>query len=246
MKFLLQIKNGEIADVEVFNACNLIRNSKRLHEYLLIDLAELKETDKNFVDWIPIGDLLFVKEWLKKYKNISEMKPIEVPECLRKERYLGRTYEIVSIDELKLNGYWFIKDADRLKHFSFNGCLNCFDKERDKELFNSQNYVISEIVDIVSEYRVFVSDLKIKAIQNYDGDCTIFPDVKLLREMVGIYYLEQNRPESYTMDIAVLRNGRTIILEVHPVTSVGTYGYDDKELLNMYKNGIEYYCKTTK
>ena len=48
------------------------------------------------------------------------------------------------------------------------------------------------------------------------------------------------------MDIAVLKNGRTIILEVHPVVSVGTYGYSSSELLNMYKNGIEYYCKTTK
>ena len=43
------------------------------------------------------------------------------------------------------------------------------------------------------------------------------------------------------MDIAVLKNGRTIILEVHPVVSVGTYGYSEYALLDMYKNGIQFY-----
>ena len=45
MKFLLQIRNGEIDDVEVFNARDLIRNSRSLNEYLLIDYIELKDTD---------------------------------------------------------------------------------------------------------------------------------------------------------------------------------------------------------
>ena len=34
MKFLLQTNNGEIDEVEVFNARNLIQNSRGLHEYL--------------------------------------------------------------------------------------------------------------------------------------------------------------------------------------------------------------------
>ena len=242
MKFLLQTRNGEIDDVEVFNARDLIRNTKWSNEYLLMDYLELKESDRDFADWIPIGNLEFVREWLKKYHNILEMKPIEVPEILRKEKYLGRSYDIVSFEDLELKGYKFIKDIDKLKQFSFTGDLSNFDKN-DENIFISQNYLVSNVVEIMSEYRVFVSDIFIKAIQFYDGDCTIFPDVLLLREMIGKYYLVQDRPKSYTMDIAVLRNGRTIILEVHPVTSVGTYGYFDKELLNMYKEGIEYYCQ---
>lgn len=240
MKFLLQTNNGEIDEVEVFNARDLVQNSRGLNSYLLMDYAELKKTNNDYSDWIPVGTLEYVRTWLKKYKGIEEMKPIEVPEILREEKYLGRSYDIVSFEDLELKGYKFIKDIDKLKQFSFTGDLGNLDKN-DESIFISQNYLISNVVDIMSEYRVFVSDMSIKAIQFYDGDCTVFPNISLLREMVGKYYLVQNRPKSYTMDIAVLKNGRTVILEVHPVASVGTYGYSEYALLQMYKDGIEFY-----
>lgn len=240
MKFLLQTMYGKINDVEVFNARDLIQNSRTLNSYLLMDYTELKKNNNDYSDWIPIGTLEFVRTWLKKYKGIEEMKPIEVPEILREEKYLGRSYDIVSFEDLELKGYKFIKDIDKLKQFSFTGDLGNLDKN-DESIFISKNYLISNVVDIMSEYRVFVSDMSIKAIQFYDGDCTVFPNVSLLREMVGKYYLVQDRPKSYTMDIAVLKNGRTIILEVHPVVSVGTYGYSEYALLDMYKNGIQFY-----
>lgn len=240
MKFLLQTMYGKINDVEVFNARDLIQNSRTLNSYLLMDYTELKKTNNDYSDWIPIGSLEYVRTWLKKYKGIEEMKPIEVPEILRKEKYLGRSYDIVSFEDLELKGYKFIKDIDKLKQFSFIGDLGNLDKN-DESIFISKNYLISNVVDIMSEYRVFVSDMSIKAIQFYDGDCTVFPNVSLLREMVGKYYLVQDRPKSYTMDIAVLKNGRTIILEVHPVVSVGTYGYSEYALLNMYNDGIKFY-----
>ena len=240
MKFLLQTMYGKINDVEVFNARDLIQNSRTLNSYLLMDYTELKKNNNDYSDWIPIGTLEFVRTWLKKYKGIEEMKPIEVPEILREEKYLGRSYDIVSFEDLELKGYKFIKDIDKLKQFSFTGDLGNLDKN-DESIFISQNYLISNVVDIMSEYRVFVSDMSIKAIQFYDGDCTVFPNVSLLREMVGKYYLVQDRPKSYTMDIAVLKNGRTIILEVHPVVSVGTYGYSEYALLNMYNDGIKFY-----
>ena len=46
-------------------------------------------------------------------------------------------------------------------------------------------------------------------------------------------------PLSYTLDIAVTPRG-TILLEVHNFVSCGTYGYCEKNLLDMYRNGIEY------
>ena len=86
-------------------------------KYLLIDLNELKETKEDYSEWIPIGDLIFVQEWLKKYKGVDKMPPIEVPIVLRKEKYLGRSYDIVSFEDLDLQGNKFIKDVDKLKQF---------------------------------------------------------------------------------------------------------------------------------
>lgn len=245
MKFLLEIINNNICDVEVFNVKNLLDHSPSFHEYKLVDLNYIIETNEDLADWIPIGTILYVKEWLKKYWGIEKMIPIEVPEVLRKEKFLKRDYNIVSLEDLKLEGYKFLKDVDNLKGLVYIGDLSCFDKN-DKIVFKGSEYLVSNVINIVSEYRIFVSDLEIKAIQFYDGDCTIFPDILKIREMVGLYSLERNRPKSYTLDIAILKEGFTVILEVHPVISVGTYGYEGEDILYMYRDGIEYYKKQEK
>lgn len=210
-------------------------------EYILRDLRDIQGEREDYSKYIPIGTIPFVETWLRKYKGIEKMKPIEVPEILRIERYLGRDYFIKSLSEIEFKGYKFIKDVDKLKQFSYLGDL----KNLDKSLLVSENYLISSFVNIISEYRVFVDNIDIKAIQYYDGDCTIFPDVNIIREMVYKYSIVKDRPKSYTMDIAVLKDGRTVILEVHPVTSVGTYGYSAIHLLYMYKDGIDFYASGT-
>lgn len=242
MKFLLQKIKDNIEDVEVFNVLNNIRYSMFRVEYRVMNLEELETTTDNLSDWIPIGRIPFISLWLKKYWNIFEMKPIEVPEILREYKYLGREYRIVNKEDLVLKGNYFLKDIEQLKEFTYCGDLSKLNKDDLK----SDKYVLSEVVDIVSEYRVFVSDLKIKAVQYYDGNCLIFPDSKMIQEMVLRYGFVSQRPKSYTMDIAVLKNGKTVILEVHPVAAVGTYGYDAFELLYMYQDGIDFYkgCNT--
>lgn len=245
MKFLLQVVNGEICDVEVFNVKYLLDHSSILHEYKLVDLNYIIRANEDLSDWIPVGTLLYVQEWLKKYWDIEKMRPIEVPKILRKEKFLKREYNIVVFEDLELEGYKFLKDIDNLKVLSYIGDLSHLDKNNNS-IFKGSKYLVSNVVDIVSEYRIFVSDLEIKAIQFYDGNCTVFPNIPIIREMVGIYNLDQNRPKSYTLDIAVLKEGFTVILEVHPVTSVGTYGYTDKDILYMYRDGIEYYKKQGK
>ena len=237
MKFLLQEIKGQVEDIEVFNALNYIRYSPFKIDYKLIDIEEVKNTVEDLSDWIPIGRIPFILEWLKKYWNVNKMNPIEVPKVLREFKYLGREYKIVDKKDIVLEGNYFLKDIEHLKEFTYCGDLSRLKKED----LTSDRYVLSEIVDIVSEYRVFVSDLKIKAVQYYDGNCLIFPDSKIIQEMVLRYGFVKERPKSYTMDIAVLKNGKTVILEVHPVAAVGTYGYDAFELLYMYKEGIEFY-----
>lgn len=243
MKFLLQTEKGEITDVEVFNMLQLLKHRSFCHEYKIDDIEGIKSN--NYSEYYPIGTIPFVQTWLNEYKGIDKMDPIEVPEVLRTEKYLGRKYQVYTLKELPLDGYGFLKDIEKLKSFSYCGDLLRLDKT-DKDIFKSNTYLVSSFVDIKAEYRVFVLDYSIEAIQYYDGDCTIFPDVSVLKEMIGRYYLEKNRPRSYTMDIAVLSNGRTVILEVHPVVSVGTYGYTEESLLYMYRDGIDYYISKGK
>lgn len=150
MKFLLQTIQGEIRDIEIFNVRSIIRSLSYYVEYKLADLKDIKSSKENYSGYIPIGTIPFVTAWLKKYKKVNTMKPIEVPEVLRIDDFLGRQYEIKSLDEIEFKGYKFIKDVDKLKQFSYLGNL----VDLDKSLLISKNYLISSIVNIVAEYRV--------------------------------------------------------------------------------------------
>ena len=252
MKFLLQTVNGEIRDVEVFNMKLLLdRFGAKFRfgdKYDLIELEEIDNLPDSESKSIPIGTLQFVGKFLKKFYNIDNLNPIEVPKCLRKERYLKREYNIVSKDQLPEFGRYFIKYVSKLKEYTYIGDIKDL-SDTPSEFHPSKKeglYQISNIIDILSEYRVFVYQDEIQAIQYYDGNCLIFPDSKMINEMVNVYSLDKDRPQAYTMDIAVNKDNETCILELHPFVSCGTYGYDKKELLQMYRFGIDYYINVNK
>lgn len=93
------------------------------------------------------------------------MQPIEVPAKLRKDRYLKRKYSIVSKEDLPEDGYWFIKKIDRLKEFTNTGCVGVY-----KHSLYEGNYVVSDVLEILSEYRVFVINGVPQGVQFYQGD----------------------------------------------------------------------------
>lgn len=237
MHFLLQTVNGQIEQTEVFELRRLLdsRLSRFQHNYDLIDSTR-RITDMGL---IPVGDLDFVGEYLKEAYGIDRMKPIEVPERLRKERYLKREYRIATKEEvLNETGLKFIKKIDRLKEFN-----NSLYGGHIPGNLEDGTYLISGLLDIVSEYRVFVLDDEIVACQYYLGNCLVFPDASKINEMIMVYTLDIKRPRAYTLDVAVTRENETVILEVHPFVSCGTYGFVHNDLIYMYRLGLDYYIK---
>lgn len=249
MDFLLQQENNVITDTEIFNLKQLLDKQKYQHRYSYVgydDIINLRNPSNK--EMIPIGTLQYVGRFLKQFYNIEHLNPIEVPNCLREERYLKRKYSIINKDDLPSEGRYFIKYASSLKEFTYIGnILDLGDEPSDVSPYKKEGlYQISEIVDIESEYRVFVYRDEIQAIQYYDGDCTVFPDANLIKEMVFKYSLDSQRPLAYTIDIAVIKNRGTCVLEVHPFVSVGTYGFNRNPLPYMYRLGLDYYININK
>ena len=267
-KFLLQTKNGKIEDVEILNLKNILNSSIVNLEYCLADYSELLKSENNsnnyipnFENYIPVGSLEFVNTWLKIYywdssdlikkitsnsiKDVTLMRPIEVPKVLRNFEFLGRDYTFTTKNNLPKTGYYFIKNVDKLKQFTYLGNLDYLFSNQEKfKDFIDGNYLYSSYLNFLSEYRIFVYDSKIKAIQYYDGDCTIFPNIDKIIKMVQIYSATLDRPKSYCMDVGNVMVGNiidTFIIEVHPITSIGTYGYSGDDLPYMYKDGISWY-----
>ena len=235
MEIFLQ-KDYEGLDTPIVK--EILDRTKYTHEYEMITLKELRERYTNLKK-IPIGSIEFVYEWLHKIQPDIWMEPIEVPLCLRKSPYVKREYQFVPYEEIKNHLPCFVKDITVLKSFS----QVVYKEEELNDISPNHYYLISEIVDLKSEYRIYFIDGKIQNICNYNGDPTIFPDIDMIQKANLLYSLDEYYPKSYTMDVMITQYG-TEIIECHPFCAVGLYStLWGNNLIYAYRDGIEYYRK---
>lgn len=257
MFFLLQKEDKyNNLDLETFIVKDILEHNKFMDEYIFYSkddfvIDEPCEYPEYIKQAIPVGTIDFVEAWLYRFHKIDCINPIEIPPCLRKEEFLKREYRIVRKENLPTAGRIFFKDASRLKVFS--GEINCETFFTDDLWKPKQNdfdttlhldpehlFQVSEIVNIGSEYRIYIQDNIIQAIANYNGNPCLLPDVKLLQKMINIYSMRYDCPKAYTMDIAV-NEKETFLLEIHPWIAVGLYNsLWSRNLLYAYRDGIQY------
>jgi hypothetical protein len=80
----------------------------------------------------------------------------------------------------------------------------------------------SEVLDFVSEYRVFVVGGNVVGVRHYDGDAARSPDASAIAEMVEA--MAEGLPAGCAIDVGVLSTGRTALIEVNDGFSLGRYG----------------------
>lgn len=194
----------------------------------------------NYVDIIPIGTIPFINSWLTKYYN-KTMFPIEVPKCLQSQKFLGRAYDIVSKDSIPKHGNYFVKGINQLKSGTFVGDMVRWWTVHSHDYEPNDLFILSNELNMLSEWRVYVVRGELLNISQYDGDPSIFPDINIIREAVHLCNNDNYVPKSYTLDVAVTPQG-TVVLEVHPFTSVGLYTtLWDERLFDAYEDGINFY-----
>lgn len=207
--------------------------------------------DDRFQDAIPIGTVGFVEQYLQTFKGIERDNAFEVPPILRTDEFLKRKYSIVTRDEIPRTGRYFLKDATRQKLFSYKGELEyflndeMFQNRKDEfdaslRLDASHLFQVSELVNILAEYRVYVLGREINSMCVFAGDPLVYPDADIIRKAVKLINSRPDSPRSYSLDVMVTLRG-TAITEVHNFLSVGLYMVDwDEELLYAYKHGMDY------
>ena len=201
---------------------------RNLDRYVISDTYE----EKQGFDTVLVGDLVFT--------GANKTKPIEVPKVLRQDKYLNREYDILLGKDINSTIGKFVKDADKLK--SWNNLLYLsMNYEMKDKLEDKKHYVVSEIIHIQSEYRVFVFLDEIQSIQCYSSLHLVFPDLNKIYKMIHNYKQDKNRPQAYTLDICVDIDGNTSLLEVHDFVACGLYGFQDPVLLDMLSAGYRWY-----
>ena len=263
MFFLIQ-KEHENLNLDNRILFELIQQEKYLHTYKMIDNKEFFYIDENeeqqlrkkntfpmeYQNAIPLGTIEFTQNYFKIFYGIEKEHPIEIPPILRTEEFLKRKYSIVSSDKIPKDGYFFIKDVSQLKVFSYTGDMGLFmyDEIFDKPKKNDYSlhlnkehlYQVSEVVKILSEYRIFVINNEIYSINNYDGNVCLFPDIQLIKKAILLWSTQKDCPNSYSLDVAITPRG-TIILECHILFSTGIYStVQDTKLLWGYQDAKDY------
>ena len=177
------------------------------------------------INYVPVGSVEFVLFYMKWF-SIEQPKPMNVPDELIP--YAGR--EIINGNEMtveflfaKPNKY-FIKSNDVIK-----GLSEFIDTYDTSITLPKGNYQISEFIDIQSEWRCFVYKGELVGVQNYSGDFTLFPDVwKIKNVMIPAF---KSAPIAYTLDVGIVNDVDTVVIECHPMMSVGLYGFSDHRIL---------------
>lgn len=233
--FLIQTIDGRVAHdfsftlLEAINYCNWHEN-KKVYDYILTKNTYLPLNNdgepykEDLEQIIPIGSVEFVLKYLNKYYNINNIKPLNIPQELRKPEYLKRWVDILRVNTNNTiiidfgTQPMFIKDNTKIK-----GITEIFNPVRGYPI---GEYLISEVVEIDSEWRAFVFNNRLVGLQNYLGDFTMFPDVELIKKMISDF----NYNSAYTLDVGINDKG-TFIIECHDFFSCGLYGFADYKLL---------------
>lgn len=153
-------------------------------------------------------------------------KYLGYPESLK--GFLGRKI-IKTTFENSGNDYpYFIKPADDVKLFTGD----IIKSDKDKKMFIDFGFCDidtpvykSEVVDFVSEYRVFVSLGEIRGIKHYRGNFEKFIDIDVVHRMVDLY---KDCPSAFTLDVGLTSDGWTLLVEVNDMWAIGSYGLDGR------------------
>jgi len=259
MNFLVQKINGNLVHDFAFE----LTQAKEYYEWLGKDVTTFSETlDIKYIDtfgssvdgdifksigspddFIPVGSVEFVSTYLRKFYPESEnaLKPLNVPEVLFPfaRRKIANVSDINDMTEFG-DCLLYRKSITTIKDPT-NGPF------RPSLMSDCIGFQVSEMMDIYSEWRVFVFHDEVQHIANYSGDCLQFPDRVEINRMVEAY--RGHSPVAYTLDVGVGVNHLrpdTFVIEVHRFFSCGLYGFADHQRIPKMLSQTWYEMKTNK
>lgn len=117
----------------------------------------------------------------------------------------------------------FTKPADRCKNFTGRVFASLDDFRELGNVSRSQAVWCSEIVDWLSEYRVYVIGAEIVSVDLYSGDSNRTLDLEVIKAALGAFHDSGEAPSAYGIDFGVMASGQTALVEANDGYSLGAY-----------------------
>lgn len=230
MRAFLEQMNGEWLEEFVY----ISRQPLIERDYIIIpfdgdDMEKTLDSKNPTKEDIIIGSV----EATTRFFNLIGVKTpgyIGYPDSLKK--YLGRDVKKIRFADIGKDYPFFIKPADDVKMFtgdviSSDSNVEMLIKWSGNTPPTSDTMVYkSEIVDFISEYRVFVSNKKVYGMHFYIGDTLKFVDVSIINDIINDY---DNPPSAYTIDLGLTSDGRTLLVEINDMWAIGSYGLNSRD-----------------
>jgi hypothetical protein len=218
--------------IEAINFDQWYHGDKR-HSFQIVEFESFDSFAEN-KNVIPIGSVEFVQSYFSHCHGIECVRPLNIPREL--EPFANRKIEkLYGITEVSFEEDKIVKSMTGIKKF-----CSLISAERGTTILPKDDYVISDLLDIESEWRCFVYRGKLIDAKCYSYTRTPFciPDRYLIIDMIRAY---KSSPTAYTLDVCVDLYNKTSILEVHNFFSCGLYGFNDYEAyLSMIISGIRW------
>lgn len=89
---------------------------------------------------------------------------------------------------------------------------------------------VSEVIDIDSEFRVYVQSGEVVATCQYTGEEDRTPDMSMIQQAVSDLKTSGFRTDTYAFDWGLTKDGNTVFIEMNDAFAIGRYkGISDKE-----------------
>ncbi|MFE1595509.1 ATP-grasp domain-containing protein [Nocardia sp. NPDC058705] len=154
-------------------------------------------------------------------------QPDDYPEALRE--FLGRKVWPSTLGEIEramdsaCATPVFVKPAERRKSFTGTVCYSERDFAAWGRASRRQRVWCSEVVAWISEYRVYVIDQRIVAVDHYDGDNSVPLNMETVESAITAYGRCDTAPNAYGIDFGVLASGETALVEANDGYALGAY-----------------------
>lgn len=244
-RFLIQKLNG----LKQFDFCDAIQDHFSYQEWAtgrnpMQGISFFVSQFPNRPCCIPVGSLKFVFDYMRRYDHLSIPAPRNVPTSLFE--FAGRSIvDAISWCKSEHARNVYVKgatfDPSGVKPLSSPG--TCLPDSLDVPV------QVSDFLEILSEWRIFVFRGKVIGAQNYSGDPGMFPYRMAVQRMVKAFSQDPTSPPAWTLDVGITGIGpkKTVVVEVHDFFSCGLYGLNaSTTVANMTEAWYQWYQKKEK
>lgn len=187
----------------------------------VIMVNSFREVNKHDTDSVVLGSINFVRTVLLD-RGQPYPTAFDYPDELT--AYLGRDLWVSSVNKVKADEAMrnvFIKPRGYSKKFTGRLVQSDADFADIYNPFADTPVWVSERIDFITEWRVFVRYGKILGVRYYKGDWRKTFDAKVIEQAVADFH---SAPNGYAIDFGVTKNGDTLLVEANDGYSLGCYG----------------------